>query len=96
MKKRIFAIALTVVLSLSLAVPCFASAGGGVTGGTADYETSVKPLFDKILEQLNVTNIVGLLASVIGAGIVFVFMWWAIRKGIKILMSAIRKGRVSS
>lgn len=96
MKKRIFVVILALCLSLSMAVTCFASETGGVTGGTADYETAVKPLFDSILQQLNVTNIVALLASVIGAGIVFVFLWWAIRKGIAILMSAIRKGRVSS
>ncbi len=95
MKKRIFAIVLTVVLSLSLAVPCFASDGGS-TGGTADYDSVLKPLFDKILGQLSVGTIVGLLAGVLGAGMVFVFMWWAIRKGIGILMSAIRKGKVSS
>lgn len=96
MKKRVFAIVLTVVMAFCMAVPCFAEGEGGVTGGTADYNTAVKPLFDSILQQLNVTNIVALLASVIGAGIVFVFLWWAIRKGIAILMSAIRKGRVSS
>lgn len=91
MMKKVLAIALAVVLTVALAVPCFAE-----EATTADYETVVKPIFDNILKQLSVANIVSLLAAVVGAGIVFVFLWWAIRKGISILMSAIRKGRVSS
>lgn len=95
--KRILAIAMALCLSAALSISAFASASGdGSGGGTATFETSVKPLFDKILAQLNVTNIVALLAGVIGSGIVFVFLWWAIRKGISVLMSAIRKGKVSS
>lgn len=93
--KKILAFIMALCLILSMSVPVFAASTSS-GGGTADYETAVKPLFDEILKQLNVTNIVSLLASVIGAGIVFVFLWWAIRKGIKVLMSAIRKGRVSS
>lgn len=93
MKKKLLCVLLSACMILSLAIPTFAEE---VTAGTVDYATGVKPIFDEILKQLNVTNIVSLLASVIGAGIVFVFLWWAIRKGIKILMSAIRKGRVSS
>ena len=92
--KKLFAIVLSLVLALSLSVSAFASDAGATPN--ADYNTVVKPIFDNILKQLSVSNIVSLLAAVIGAGIVFVFLWWAIRKGIKILMSAIRKGRVSS
>ena len=92
--KKVFAIVLSLVLALSLSVSAFASEAGPTD--SADYSTVVKPIFDNILKQLSVSNIVSLLAAVIGAGIVFVFLWWAIRKGIKILMSAIRKGRVSS
>lgn len=90
MMKKVLAIVLAAVLTVALAVPCFAEEA------PAGYETVVKPIFDNILKQLSVANIVSLLAAVIGAGIVFVFLWWAIRKGISILMSAIRKGRVSS
>ena len=92
--KKVLAIVLSLVLALSLSVSAFASEAGPTVD--ADYQTVVKPIFDNILKQLSVANIVSLLAAVIGAGIVFVFLWWAIRKGIKILMSAIRKGRVSS
>lgn len=93
--KKVLAIVLSLVLALSLSVSAFASEASP-SPSTANYDTVVKPIFDQILNQLSVSNIVSLLAAVIGAGIVFVFLWWAIRKGIKILMSAIRKGRVSS
>lgn len=94
MKKKVFAIIMALCVIMTMSVSAFASSSGG--SQTVDYETAIKPIFDKILGQLSVANIVGLLAAVIGAGIAFVFLWWALRKGIKILMSAIRKGKVSS
>ena len=92
--KKVLGIVLSLVLALSLSVSAFASEAG--PSENANYESVVKPIFDNILKQFSVANIVSLLAAVIGAGIVFVFLWWAIRKGLNILMSAIRKGRVSS
>lgn len=93
MKKRIFAIVLCFVLTLAMSVPVFASSGSDTT---ASFDTLVKPIFDEITAQLSITNIVAMIAAVIGAGIGFVFLWWAVRKGISVLMSAVRKGKVSS
>lgn len=93
MKKRIFAIVFAVVLMMTMSVSVFASSTGG---DSVSYDTSIKPILDKILGQLSIANIVAMIGSFIGAGIAFVFLWWAIRKGIKVLMSAIRKGKVSS
>lgn len=45
--------------------------------------------------QISVSTIVGVIASVIGAGIGLVFMWWGVRKLISVIMSAFRKGRLS-
>lgn len=57
--------------------------------------TDWKPVIDAITGQITVANVVGVLATAIGAGIGFVFMWWGGRKAIRVLMSAMRKGRVS-
>lgn len=48
-----------------------------------------------ITSQISVTTIVGVLASVIGAGIGLVFMWWGVRKLIRVIMAAFKKGRLS-
>lgn len=92
-KKRLLALILTLVLAMSMTVPVFASSG---SSDSVTYESSLKPILDKILAQISIANIVSMIGAFIAAGIGFVFLWWAIRKGISILMSAIRKGKVSS
>lgn len=44
--------------------------------------------------QISVTTVVGVLASVVGAGIGLVFMWWGVRKLARTLMAAFRSGKL--
>lgn len=45
--------------------------------------------------QISVSSVVGVLATLMTAGIGLVFMWWGVRKAVGSLMSAFRKGRMS-
>lgn len=45
--------------------------------------------------QFSVANIVPVLTNAAAAAVVLAFMWWGIRKVVKIIMAAFRKGRVS-
>lgn len=45
--------------------------------------------------QVSVSTIVGVLATLVTAGIGLVFMWWGVRKALRSLMSAFRKGKMS-
>ena len=45
--------------------------------------------------QVSVATIVGVLATVVAACIGIVFMWWGVRKAVRALMAAFRKGNVS-
>lgn len=45
--------------------------------------------------QISVETIVGVLASLVTAGIGLVFMWWGVRKAASSLMAAFRKGKMS-
>lgn len=45
--------------------------------------------------QVSVSTVVGVLATLVTAGIGLVFMWWGVRKALKSLMSAFRKGKMS-
>lgn len=47
-----------------------------------------------ITNQISVSTIVGVLASVVGAGVGLVFMWWGVRKLASVLMNAFRKGKL--
>lgn len=45
--------------------------------------------------QFSVENIVPVITTAASAAVVLAFMWWGIRKVVKIIMAAFRKGRVS-
>lgn len=62
-------------------------------GDTSVSLDSFKSVLESITGQFSITQIVAVLAGIIGLGIGFVFMWWGIRKGISSLMGAIKKGK---
>lgn len=65
---------------------------GGTTSTTvtaADWSR----LITDVTSQFSITTIVGVMSSIIVAGIGFVFLWWGARKAYKALMSAVRKGK---
>lgn len=45
--------------------------------------------------QISVSTIVAVIASTAAAGVGLVFMWWGVRKAVRALMSAFKKGRLS-
>lgn len=93
--KKIFVVILAVILIMStMSVSVFAAEGGS-TPTQVEY-SDVKPLIDTITQFFSVSTIVGILAGVLTTVMVFVFLWWAVRKVTKIAMAAIRKGRVST
>lgn len=59
--------------------------------GAADWAAVIEAL----TAQVSVTTIIGALTTFVAAGIGIVFMWWGLRKGIRSLMAAFRKGRMS-
>lgn len=58
--------------------------------------SDLSSVLNAITAQISVTTVIGVLAGAITAAIGLVFMWWGVRKLIRILMSAFRKGRLSS
>ena len=44
--------------------------------------------------QISVSTVVGVLASVVAAGVGLVFMWWGVRLAIRKLMGSFTKGRL--
>ena len=54
-----------------------------------------KPVIDALTKQISVQTVIAALATFVAAGIGLVFMWWGLRKGLRSLMSAFRKGRMS-
>lgn len=57
----------------------------------ADWQTVITAM----TAQISVESIVGVLATLVTAGIGLVFMWWGVRKAARSLMAAFRKGKMS-
>lgn len=73
-----------------MAFPAFAEGSQTVVSAT-DWSGVLTPL----TAQISVSTIVGALATFITAGIGLVFMWWGVRKLVRTVMSAFRKGKLS-
>ena len=64
-------------------------------GATAITSSAWESVMTAITGQISVTTVVGVLATVAGACVGLVFMWWGLRKAISALMSAFKKSRLS-
>lgn len=62
---------------------------------TAVDATAWQSVMTALTSQISVSSIVGVLATLVTAGIGLVFMWWGVRKALRSLMAAFRKGKMS-
>lgn len=66
------------------------TAGSNVVDATA-FDSLVTILKN----QVSVETVVGVIASILAVCVGFAFFWWAVRKVIRMLMSAFKKGKVT-
>ena len=65
---------------------------GSVTGmASLDFS----PIITALTSAVTPANIISLVASIVAFGIPFVFMWFGMRKVIKIFRSAVMGGRIT-
>lgn len=65
---------------------------GGASAVTAADWASV---ISAMTARISVATIVGVMATIVAACIGIVFMWWGVRKAVRALMAAFRKGKIS-
>lgn len=70
-------------------IPLADSAPAGVV--TASDWASV---IAAMTSQISVSTVVGVLATLVTAGIGLVFLWWGVRKAVGSLMGSFRSGRI--
>lgn len=68
--------------------------GSTVATSTAVSASDWASVLTAMTGQISVSTVVGVLASVVGAGIGLVFMWWGVRKLARTLMAAFRSGKL--
>ena len=71
----------------------FATLGSGLLAAEGS-QLEWKALVDAMTAQFTVANIVNVLALTITACIGLVFAWWGMRKTVRMVMSAFKKGRL--
>lgn len=74
--------------------------GGNIMPTAASSTSAVSStdwasVIEAMTAQISVSTVVGVLATVVAAGIGLVFMWWGVRKAGRSLMAAFRSGRIS-
>lgn len=65
--------------------------GAGTPVTNSDWATVITALTD----QVSVATVVGVLAAAVGAGVGLVFMWWGLRKMVRMIMAAFKRGKLS-
>lgn len=87
--KRFISLAMLVLMMSLMIVPTFAAEITSVS--YTDFESIITALQN----QISVSTIVNILATLAGVCVGLVFLWWAVRKVVSALMSAFRNGKLS-
>ena len=57
--------------------------------------STFQPVIDAIESVISPTSLISILAGAVGVAIVFVLMWWGVRTVSKIIMRAVKRGKLS-
>ena len=64
-------------------------------GTTAISSTAFNSVLTALQAQISVSTVVEVLTVAATAAVGLAFMWWGVRKLVRVLMSAFKKGKVS-
>lgn len=73
----------------------FSTLASGSTSTAAVSPTDWATVITDVTSQFGVSNIVGVISSVVVAGIGFVFLWWGVRLAFRSIMGAVKNGTLS-
>ena len=70
---------------------------GGILpeSSTSVSSSTFASVMTAITDQIDVSAVVEILAYAAGAAVGLVFLWWAVRKVMRVLMASFRSGRLS-
>lgn len=66
-----------------------------ILSATAVTSADFKSVIDSLQAQISVETVVGILGTCVGVAAGFAFMWWGVRKVVRALMAAFKKGKIS-
>lgn len=86
MNKKVIAFVYTMLAAMAVPTLAFADA---ITS------SSFSGVISAITGQISVTTVAEVLTYAAGLAVALVFFWWGVRKALRVLMGAFRKGRMS-
>lgn len=78
------------VLAISAVTDLIPLADPATTVTASDWASVIAAM----TSQISVSTVVGVLATLVAAGIGLVFLWWGVRKAVGSLMGSFRSGRI--
>lgn len=78
------------VLAISAVLDLIPLADSATAVTASDWASVISAM----TSQISVSTVVGVLATLVTAGIGLVFMWWGVRKAVGSLMGSFRSGRI--
>ena len=57
--------------------------------------STISSILTAVTTQFSLTNIVSMIAGILGVTMAFVFLWWGVRKGYKAIIRATTRGKGS-
>lgn len=64
-----------------------------LTSAPSVSTSDISGIMTAVTDQFSVSNITTFIAYIIGASIVFVFLWWGVRKAWRAILSATTRGK---
>lgn len=92
--KKVMTLILCVAMMLTVGISAFA-ADGDQTAVQSEAVSAVSSAFSTITSTISVSNILKMVGIALAACVAFFFFWWGIRKVIKMVTNAFKKGKVS-
>lgn len=64
-------------------------------GATQVTSSTIMDILKAITSTFSTSQIVAMIAGILGVSMTFVFLWWGVRKGAKVVIKAVKSGKFS-
>lgn len=58
--------------------------------------STINGVLDEVTSQVSIANIVAVVGGALAIAATFFFLWWGIRKGLRIIKNAAAKGKIKA
>lgn len=90
--KKALALFACIAVMCCMAVPAFAAEGDPDPSVAV---SAISSAFSDVTSVINISNILSAIGIALGAAVLLFFFWWGLRKVIRMVMAAFKKGKVS-